>query len=372
MKLIGPFKVDFTKGYLRIIPHSINRKSTTEETSVLAAIDKADFNEQCQIIYLDKSVTLPPMSDNLMCVRSPYNIANTVFEPYSVYPGILMAKTLSQTDGTVKVRMVNTSLSYVTLYKNTPIGEMQKLVTNANPELNLSEAVTDTDEKVNPSVTTNDHQSKQLRDLVDLTKSSLSASDKDKFMAFLQSKSNVFAKHDYDLGCVPNLTKGLCEMQDHNIIRKLPYRMPVAHRDPLDKEIRKMLEHGIIQPAPQSAWSSPILMVKKQNGDFRLVCDYRAVNKITKIISFPLPHQDSVRELLSGQGLYTTIDLQKAYWQLELNSEEDKEKLAFVTYNNVYTWNRLPFGASNSPQIFQSNICNIGKSPVYYMPGLSR
>ena len=49
-----------------------------------------------------------------------------------------------------------------------------------------------------------------------------------------------------------------------------------------------LLKLGLIRPS-NSEWASPIVVVKKQNGDFRLCIDYRGLNKVTKRDLFLLP-----------------------------------------------------------------------------------
>jgi hypothetical protein len=52
--------------------------------------------------------------------------------------------------------------------------------------------------------------------------------------------------------------------------------------------------------------------------------------------------------MLSGQKLFSTIDLASGYWQIEID-DESKEKTAFIVDNNLYEWNRLDFVLTNSP-----------------------
>lgn len=58
-----------------------------------------------------------------------------------------------------------------------------------------------------------------------------------------------------------------------------PYRYAVNQKDEIEKLITKMLDAGIIRPSV-SPFSSPIVMIKKKDGSWRLCIDYRQLNKI--------------------------------------------------------------------------------------------
>src|SRR5215469_5152683 len=51
-------------------------------------------------------------------------------------------------------------------------------------------------------------------------------------------------------------------------IRMKPYNIPYAARTELKEEVKKMMEMGIIRRS-NSAYASPIVMVKKKDGNIR-------------------------------------------------------------------------------------------------------
>ena len=120
---------------------------------------------------------------------------------------------------------------------------------------------------------------------------------------------------------------------------------------PPRKIIDELLRYKII-PRSLSQWATPIVLVKKKTADVRLCVEYRKLNAITNKDSFPLLRIDDVLDMLDGQKIFSTIDLTAEYWQIEMD-DESKEKTAFIADNNLYEWNYLAFGLTNSPGTFQ-------------------
>lgn len=54
-----------------------------------------------------------------------------------------------------------------------------------------------------------------------------------------------------------------------------PYRYPQLLKDEIERQCEDMLQQGIIQPST-SAFSSPVLLVKKHVGSWRFCVDYRS------------------------------------------------------------------------------------------------
>ena len=350
LRHMGRLCIDFSTGRLHLLPLPLSKKARKRLPTINANADsnEASENRFCNV-FANRDLVFPPMSDSIFCVPSPKFDTQTLFEPTFVSPLLLFASTLSKADGYVKCRVINTSHQYVQVFKETPLGIASELPKKRMAEVNVQEIMSDINEKLVDPIAN-----------IDMSKSALSKSDQRKFIDFLKTKRTVFAKHDYDLGKVGGVSGRLCDTGNAAPIRKAPYRIPVAYKQPVDEEISKMLKAGIIEPDNRSAWASPILMVKKKNSDkLRLCTDFRKINSVTTTLTYPLPHQDSVKEMLAGQGLFTTLDLVKAYWQIKLDYEEDQERSVFVTHSGTYKYKVIPFGWKNSPIQFQRAISTI-------------
>ena len=67
-----------------------------------------------------------------------------------------------------------------------------------------------------------------------------------------------------------------------------PYRVSPIKRGYLKTEIDYMLKNKIIEPS-SSDWSSPCILVPKPDGTFHFCTDFRKLNAVTKMDSFPVP-----------------------------------------------------------------------------------
>ena len=82
-------------------------------------------------------------------------------------------------------------------------------------------------------------------------------------------------------------------------------------------------------------WASPILLAKKSDGSTRICVDFRRVNEMTHKDAQPLPRIDGTLDTLGGACYFSTLDLARGYWQVEVDSR-DREKTGFVTPCGLY------------------------------------
>ena len=112
-----------------------------------------------------------------------------------------------------------------------------------------------------------------------------------------------------------------------------------------------MMEQGVIRPS-QSDYASPVVLVKKKNGDMRFCVDNRALNAVTIKDRFPLPLIEDLIHNLQGCKFISTFDLFSGYWQVPI-AEDHKKYTAFICSEGLFEFNVLNFGLANAPAVFQ-------------------
>lgn len=133
------------------------------------------------------------------------------------------------------------------------------------------------------------------------------------------------------------------------------YRLPFSQKKEIHNQIDKMLKDDIIEPT-RSPWASPLLVVpKKADKDgrkrWRIVIDYRLLNKQLQDDKFPLPCITEILDSLSGAMYFSHLDLSQGYYQVELE-KESRKYTAFNTDRGQYQMKRLPMGLKVSPASF--------------------
>ena len=132
--------------------------------------------------------------------------------------------------------------------------------------------------------------------------------------------------------------------------------LPLSLRQKVQQTLDKMVEDGILTPVMNSEWATPIVPIIKKDQSVRICGDFRnTVNKCTSCDSYPLPTFEAmVHELMPGK-IFSKLDLSQAYLQLVLDEESSKLCTLNTTFG-LYKMNRLAYGVSSSPAIFQKTL----------------
>lgn len=87
-------------------------------------------------------------------------------------------------------------------------------------------------------------------------------------------------------GCTTTIKHDI-ELTSTDRIKSKVYPIPINLRPYFDVEVDDLPEQGVIR-LPSSPHCSPVVMVKKADGSYRMTIDYRALNSVKK--SFMLYH----------------------------------------------------------------------------------
>ncbi|GJZ17220.1 putative mitochondrial protein [Tanacetum coccineum] len=104
-----------------------------------------------------------------------------------------------------------------------------------------------------------------------------------------------------------------------------PYRHPPTQKDAIESMVKELLDSGVIRHS-QSSFSSPVVMVKKKDGSWRMCIDYRQLNKQTVKDKFLIPLIEELIDELHGS----------------------------ITHEGHYEFLVIPFGLTNAPSSFQA------------------
>ena len=135
--------------------------------------------------------------------------------------------------------------------------------------------------------------------------------------------------------------------------------VPYALVNKVGQEIDNLEKQGILSKVQHSEWATPVVPVLKRSGDVRPCGDFKiTTNPALQAEQYTLPRvEDSFANLGSGQK-FSKIDLREAYIQLRLN-EESRPLTVINTHKGLCAYNRLVFGITSSPAVWQKTIDTI-------------
>ena len=133
-------------------------------------------------------------------------------------------------------------------------------------------------------------------------------------------------------------------------------RPPIAIKSKVKAKLDEMVANNIIAPVSEPTdWISALLVVTKPNGDIRVCCDPKPLNKALLRNHHLMPTIDDILPELTDAKVFSSVDASHAFWHVELDDESSK-LTTYETPFGRYRWLRLPFGISVAPEEFQRRL----------------
>lgn len=173
-----------------------------------------------------------------------------------------------------------------------------------------------------------------------------------------EAKSHFRFTNHGELGYTP-LIEHKIETGDANPVKQRPYHVSPYVQAKMNEEIDRMMSLGIIEKAKSPTWLSPIIPVKKANGNVRLCLDARNLNAATKKNAYPQQNANRILQRMTGTQYLSSIDLSDAYYQIKIHPDSRKLTAFSVSSKGTYQYVRMANGLCNASSTLCELIDNI-------------
>lgn len=153
---------------------------------------------------------------------------------------------------------------------------------------------------------------------------SVSDSDRNLFYELLSKYRHLFSDRP---GCVMHYEHVIKPKTDKPFVRR-SYPVPLSKRAAVERELKEMLDAGIIERS-SSPYCSPLRVVEKKDGRLRLCLDARYLNDAIEGDNESPPLISELLQGHHGKKVMSAIDLTHGYWQVPL-SVESRPYTAFL------------------------------------------
>ena len=251
---------------------------------------------------------------------------------------------------TVNVLISNYTNKHLTFHKGKYIGHLELIELDSTDQGETHQANSITLKKMMSETVTSDTFNPPHHEISTPVQNSLKL--------LLEEYESQFTQDETSIGTTP-LTSMTIDTGTANPVSQKPYPIAMKHYEWVKTEIEKLLAAKVICSS-HSSWSVPIIVVPKGDGGKCLVIDYRALNKVTRKFTWPMPKVEDIFSKLNGATYFTTLDLCAGYHHIPLD-KSSIPKTAFNSPFRKYEYVKVPFRLAQAPAYFQELMTGILK-----------
>ncbi|KAG2190276.1 hypothetical protein INT46_007762 [Mucor plumbeus] len=189
----------------------------------------------------------------------------------------------------------------------------------------------------------------RINDKIDI--SNVPSDIKKKFLLLIYQFDHIFDWNNDKIGDI-DVMEHTIRLKPNAVPRRVkPYFLSRLETESLQKELDKFLKLGIIEKAGYSDWSSPLIMLKKKDGTYRIVADFRYLNSQSQTMNYPLTNIDDLLDKLNEAHWMSCFDLRSGFFQARL-SRSSQPLTTVVCSLGAFYFKKLAQGISSSPGAF--------------------
>ena len=326
-------------------------------------------------VTTSRTITIPPqtIAHNVRCnvvskkTKQKPRITNTgLFEPCDTLlhrkfniqsPGCQL---VNFQHGTGNIQLTNDTDHEITIYRNQIVGKLTHL--NENIVNSINTVHLDTVNPLSDQNRSNDHDEHRVEKFDRVIQkleldslSHLSVDQIDQIKNLIKNYTHIFYEEEDGELPAANLPEHEIKLDTQSPIR-VPFRqIPMALKGEAEKLVKKMRDLDIIEPATNSPYHSPAFVIKR-GSKYKIVVDYRAINKHVIRNFQPLPTIDTITSVWHNCNYWSTLDLHHAYYQLSLKKSSRPISATSIPGVAYWQFKRVPLGISSAVGYFQSQI----------------
>ncbi|KAH7700589.1 pol polyprotein [Aphelenchoides avenae] len=257
-------------------------------------------------------------------------------------------------DGTIPLRLLNMGNNSITIPKGATVAYVtEATVHKPNNEASKAEDsdFDATDQELADILEQPTEDWVEQVEKLDLSKTVLNHQQRKQLRRLLLRKAKAFLHKGRRLGRYTGSVRHRIRLiEGTKPIARRAHRTPLALQDAMLKELQKLIDQDLIRLS-DSPFAAPTLLLKKKDGSYRFVVDYRAINQHIAPQQYVLANIQTLVDICGGRKLFSTMDYSQAYHQIPV-AEEDIPLKAFITEFGLFEWTVCPYGMVNSGETF--------------------